>query len=491
MLLLATQMKIDKQGFTLLETLIATAVVAVLAAIAIPSYNYYINRTEVSEGFRLMDAQRANIDKIQKNKSCTLVDGVADTYKGKYGILTVSGTYTPSTGLSCPSGCNAVYTLNTNGLSKDIAGKVVAAQILNNGKLSKTVSATTVPDKYLPTEFKTISAAAGDVCSKITDDPLVPTDGSLPTGTEDGGEEPTPPTPPTPDPGDKDDNEPDGVDETLTPPTGKPDIVIDPDKKPDGGVCENKYAVDGDETVISIGNSGYYRQESAYYIRDSISLYNTFVKSAGRNPKYGEKIKFVTTCSVAFVSKSQSVPSMFVGNWPSSVQISLVNFGAILGRGGDAQDVVMFNNAWSYRPKTGTGSAPGDALYNYSVATLNITNHGVIAGGGSAGAEAISGNRGGSTRAGGGAPYGVGGKSYLENGDRWFPSRYGVKDGGDASFSGGGGAGVYHDIYSGRGGAWGEVGTRANNNTFVHPAGHVYTGNVLITNTGSGYTKGN
>ena len=49
MLLLATQMKIDKQGFTLLETLIATAVVAVLAAIAIPSYNYYINRTEVSE----------------------------------------------------------------------------------------------------------------------------------------------------------------------------------------------------------------------------------------------------------------------------------------------------------------------------------------------------------------------------------------------------------------------------------------------------------
>jgi len=227
-------MKNAENGFTLVETLIATAVVGVLAAIAIPSYSYYINRTQVSEAFRLMDAQRANIEKIQKNKSCTFVDGVADTYKGKYGILTVSGTYTPSTGLSCPTGCNAVYTLNGTGVSKGVADTVVAAQILNNGKLSKTVSATTAPDKYLPTEFKTIGASAGDVCSKITDDPLVPTGGSLPTGTDTGEVAPTPtPTPiPTPTPGPSPTPTPGptptpvptpGPSPTPTPPKGLPD----------------------------------------------------------------------------------------------------------------------------------------------------------------------------------------------------------------------------------------------------------------------------
>ena len=38
-------------GFTMTETLIATAVVGVLTAIAVPSYNFYVNSAQVSESF--------------------------------------------------------------------------------------------------------------------------------------------------------------------------------------------------------------------------------------------------------------------------------------------------------------------------------------------------------------------------------------------------------------------------------------------------------
>ena len=184
------------KGFTLTETLIATAVVGVLAAIAVPSYNYYINTTQVSEAFRLMDAQRININQMHRNGSCTAVLGTPDVIKGKYGLLTISGTYTPSEGLSCPSGCNLSFTYNSSGISSKIAGKVVSAQILNNGKISKIAGSTSIPNQYLPSVFRTIGVTAGDVCTKVKDDPLVPTTGTIPTGTDTGTPPPPPVTPP-------------------------------------------------------------------------------------------------------------------------------------------------------------------------------------------------------------------------------------------------------------------------------------------------------
>lgn len=180
------------KGFTLTETLIATVVVGILAAIAIPSYSYYVNATQVSESFRLMDAKRINISQMHRNNSCTTVAGTPDVFKGKYGVMTVTGTYTPSQGASCPSGCNVTYTYNNTGLSNKIAGTVVAAQILNNGKLSKLAGSTNVPSRFLPDTFKTIGVTSGDVCNKLTDDPLVPTNGTTPSGTATGETQPPP-----------------------------------------------------------------------------------------------------------------------------------------------------------------------------------------------------------------------------------------------------------------------------------------------------------
>lgn len=186
------------KGFTLTETLIATAVVGILAAIAVPQYSYYINSAQVSEAFRLMDAQRITINQTHRTGSCTTIGTTSDAQKGKYGILTVTGNYIPSNGLSCPSGCTMSYTYNLTGVSKEIAGKTISAQILNNGKISKIAGSTNIPDEYLPRTFRALAVSAGDSCSKLANDPLVPTAGTPPPSP--APVTPPPPTPPAPAP---------------------------------------------------------------------------------------------------------------------------------------------------------------------------------------------------------------------------------------------------------------------------------------------------
>ena len=87
-------MKKVQQGFTLIELMIVVAIIGILAAIAIPAYQDYTIRSQVSEGMNLAAAAKAAVAETYLNRGVAPADrGVAGMDNSLGGGAETQGKY--------------------------------------------------------------------------------------------------------------------------------------------------------------------------------------------------------------------------------------------------------------------------------------------------------------------------------------------------------------------------------------------------------------
>ncbi len=145
-------MKKMQKGFTLIELMIVVAIIAILAAIAIPAYQDYLVRSQVSEGAVLTDGAKTAVAEFYSNKgqmpsnntSAGLATSTSITGSYVSGVNVVGGVITATFSNTAPQKANQA-----------IDGKTfVLSPVTSTGSTSWHCQGGTVAPKYLPSSCR-------------------------------------------------------------------------------------------------------------------------------------------------------------------------------------------------------------------------------------------------------------------------------------------------------------------------------------------------
>ncbi|WP_343682028.1 pilin [Acinetobacter baylyi] len=134
-----------QKGFTLIELMIVVAIIGILAAIAIPAYQNYIARSQMSEALTLASAQKGAVAEYYGDK------GAWPTTNALAGIATaaqITGNYVDNVAIGNDGVITA--TMKANGINSNIEGKTLKLTPTDKTGSISWACESNAAQKYLP-----------------------------------------------------------------------------------------------------------------------------------------------------------------------------------------------------------------------------------------------------------------------------------------------------------------------------------------------------